>query len=70
MRIQITGATIAPTWNTIQRLIRETLNTDTGRLTRIARPDGQCNYRECASYACTFTPETGDAIAVDIEVTR
>lgn len=66
MQIMITGIKVAPSWNTLQNVIRQALHME-GRLTRIARPDGQSAYRALGDYALTFTPHDGDAI--DITVT-
>jgi hypothetical protein len=57
--LTLAGLSLMPTWVTIQSLVRESLNTE-GRLTRIVRPDGGCNYRATGVYHATFTPSTGD----------
>jgi hypothetical protein len=67
MTIRISGVKQAPLWVTTQRVIRETLNTE-GQLTRITRPDGQCNYREIGEYHLTFTPDNGDNVTIKLQV--
>jgi hypothetical protein len=63
MNITLTGVHGTPTWKGLQRLINEALDTP-GRLTRIRRDDGGCNYRTHGAYTLTFTPNTGDAIEI------
>jgi len=67
MTITIDNTRIAPSWEALQTVIATALNLD-GRLTRIARPDGQCNYRAHGLYHCTFTPDRGDAVQIMLTV--
>jgi hypothetical protein len=69
MTITITGAAYAPLWETTQAAIVQALGVEDGRLTRISRPDGQCNYRAKGVYVLEFIPlPTGDAVQVQLEV--
>lgn len=65
--IKISGVAQAPMWETLQALIVEALNKE-GRMTRIARPDGLCDYRAHGVYHVTFVPEVGDEVEVILEV--
>lgn len=65
--ITINGANQTPTWDSLQSVIRETLNT-TGRLTRISRDDGGSYYRGKGSYTLTFTPGRGDETHIHLIV--
>lgn len=66
MVISIDGIRQAPTWSTLQVLLKEAFNDDDGWLTRIERRDNGVSYRDLGTYALTWTPSHGDAIAVDV----
>ena len=72
MTIIITGCKkYTPKWETIQQVIRDTTSIDgenNGRLTRISRRDGGCNYRLPGKYDLTFIPNVGDAITIELDV--
>lgn len=72
MTITITGCKKhTPKWETIQQVIRETMNIDgenNGRLTRISRRDGGTNYRDPGEYDLTFIPNVGDAITIALDI--
>jgi hypothetical protein len=42
-------------WPEIERAIGVLTGEADGKLTRIARPDGQCNYRDYGRYELTYT---------------
>jgi hypothetical protein len=55
---------IAPSWDTLQTIVRQTLQDDSGRFTRISRQDQSCNYRARGCYDVTYTPESGDDVRI------
>ena len=66
-----------PSWETIERLIRDTLAEDWGpdrefggKLTSISRVDGGCGYREPGQYELTFTPDSGDDFTIHLDMSR
>lgn len=66
MKIVIEGVYQAPTWETVQKLISETLKSD-GVITRIARRDGKCDYRGLATYDLSFR-SNGHHTNVELEI--
>lgn len=59
MHITITGCRYAPTWDTLQTMIRETMpdgpsRPREGQITRINRLDGGTNYRGLGEYDLTY----------------
>jgi hypothetical protein len=69
IRIRISGVPFTPSWVALQETVSTALGQD-GLFTRIKREDGGANYRRHGWYTCTFTPETGDDIDVELEVTH
>lgn len=69
--IAISGThVVGPSWADVDRLVRGMFDTP-GRLTRIARRDHGSNYRATSGhYDVTFTPDTGDAIEIELSVTQ
>lgn len=67
LHITIVGSSITSSWQTLQQLIRELLNIE-GRLTRIHRNDGNCNYHDKGDYTLTFTPNIGDDTIIFLSV--
>lgn len=68
-KLTIEGSNVAPTWEVIQAMIQSIHNKDCqGRLTRISRLDGGCNYRGIGDYLTEYTPEIGDSFDVLIHV--
>lgn len=67
MRIEISGVEYAPTWVSLQSVIRESLNL-MGKLTRIARNDNNCSYRDKGEYSLVFTPDSGDNISIQLVI--
>lgn len=68
MTITLTGAVRAPHWKTLQKAIVQALDTD-GRLTRISRNDGRCDYTAKGAYTLTFTPrDYGDEVIIKLVV--
>lgn len=53
-------------WNHLESAIASLSGHDAGRLTRIARPDGRCDYRSDGEYDLVFTPESGDDVVVSL----
>ena len=68
MTITITGAKHAPSWETLQHLLNQTTGQEYGRLVRIARPDGQCDYSAPGKYELSFRTDNRDIIPVNLEV--
>lgn len=69
MTITIAGAKQAPTWVTMQDMIRQALNSEKGVLTRIARTDRNCSYRDAGEYHLEFVPlPTGDMVSIVLVV--
>ena len=67
MTITITGCKHTPEWETLQDAVKQATG-EKGRFTRIARPDNKCDYRAPAAYELTFTPVSGDDIAIKLDV--
>jgi hypothetical protein len=67
MNIVILGANTAPSWEALQGVISTSLGRE-GVLTRIQRPDNQCNYRAPGQYICRFTPYEGDEVTVSLQI--
>jgi hypothetical protein len=68
MQITING-TIGqgPSWGALDKVLASMLGD--GRLTRIARRDGACNYRHSSGvYDLTFVPDVGDATDIVLNV--
>lgn len=58
MKITVEGSypnRSATFWTEIEKAIGVLTGESTGRLTRIARPDGGCSYRDYGVYELTFT---------------
>lgn len=70
MKIRIEGAQNAPKWETLESIIRESVNDDTGKLIRIARVDGRSNYHGCGEYDLDFRTATYDIVPVRVVVTE
>ena len=70
MRIKIEGAKNAPKWETLQSMIRESINDDAGKLVRIARTDNGCDYHGCGEYDLDFRTATYDIIPVRVVVSN
>ncbi len=64
MHIKFAGVERAPSWESLEKLICDMLATE-GRLTKIERLDGRCDYRAPGDYELTFRPE-GEADIVEI----
>lgn len=74
IKITITGIGLenTPKWDDLQAAIRSMLESDSespGQFTRIDRTDKGCNYRALGTYDITYTPETGDDVAIVLQVT-
>lgn len=54
MHIRIEGAKVAPSWETLQHVVRQCLKDDQGVFTRISRKDNGCNYNACGVYDLTY----------------
>ncbi len=55
MEIVIKGARWTPEWETLQSMLIQATGAAPGsKLTRIARPDGKCDYRAPGVYNLTF----------------
>ena len=68
MKITIEGSAVeTPRWGTIQRVLRELLNDDDGKLTRIARPDGRANYRALGVYELTFVGKDSTDVTLEVK---
>lgn len=66
MEITISHARYAPTWTTLERLLREVTNQHDGCLTRVARKDNRCDYRAPGVYNLGFQH---DDITLPIKLT-
>ena len=63
MRITVDGCRLRydrPFWTEIEHTIGLLLAEPDGHLTRIARPDGQANYRAFGVYTLTYETPNGD----------
>jgi hypothetical protein len=69
MKLTISGAVVTPKWTTLEKMVATALDR-AGRFSRIARRGAGCDYRAPGVYDVTFRPDSGDAVAVVIEVTR
>jgi len=54
MEITITQCTNAPKWETLEQIIREVTANQRGRLVKIDREDGRCDYRAPGVYNIGF----------------
>lgn len=72
MKITFEGCRYTPSWTTLQSAIRETMGMDDetlhGRLTRIARRDRHCGYRDPGVYDVNFLTDDGEDIEVELIV--
>ena len=69
MRITIQGTLVAPKWETLQNVIRESMDDDTALLIRIARVDGGANYRSPGLYDLDVLLDDGSMLGIVYEVT-
>jgi len=68
IKITIAGAKHTPEWETLQNAIIQATGQQ-GKLTRINKLYG-CDYRSPGIYELDFTPDRGDLIRVDFEVSE
>jgi len=54
MEIVIKGAQWTPEWETLQSMLIQATGAASGKLTRISREDGKCDYRAPGVYNLTF----------------
>ena len=69
MQITITHARYAPTWDSLQTIIRETTNTPEGKLTRISRNDNGCNYTAPGEYTLDYKVRKDVTLPIQLTVT-
>ena len=54
MEIVITNCRYAPSWDSLQTVIRDAVNDPEGTIVRITREDNGCGYREPGKYNLSF----------------
>ena len=68
MEITITHCRYAPKWESLEQVIREATNEPEGRLVKIDRADGRCNYRNPGLYHLRFEQSNNTLLPIRLEV--
>lgn len=68
MQITIDHCHYTPKWETIQQVIREATNKPNGRLVKIERADGKCDYRQPGTYHLGFEQNNTTILPITLEV--
>ena len=68
MEITITHCRYAPKWESLQTVIREATNDHGGRLVKIDREDGGCNYRETGVYHLLFKQNNDTSLPIRLNI--
>ena len=66
MEITITNCQYAPTWESLEQVIKEATNKPEGRLVRISRDDNGVNYRAPGVYSLGFRQSNSDMTILSI----
>ena len=68
MKITITHCRYTSKWETLQTVIRESLNDEGATITRIHRLDGGCNYRDPGKYELDVRQSNNTILPVELDV--
>lgn len=71
MKIVIENCRYAPTWASLEKVLKEALGDPDGHITRIARVDNGCDYRATGVYKLSWDPRSilGGQFAVSLPIT-
>jgi len=68
MIIKITDCTLAPKWETLQTMVRESIYDKDAVFTKINRKDSGCNYRSPGEYELELRKSNGTVKKIDLSI--
>jgi hypothetical protein len=68
MEITITHCRYAPKWESLEKVIREATNEPEGRLVKIDRADGRCDYSKPGLYHLRFEQSNQTLLPIRLEI--
>jgi hypothetical protein len=68
VEITITHCRYAPKWESLEKVIREATNEPEGRLVKIDRADGRCNYSKPGLYHLRFEQSNNTLLPIRLEI--
>ena len=68
MEVTITHCRYAPSWVSLQRVLRETTNDPGGIIKKVTREDNKCNYRAPGVYNLDFEQSNRTVLPIRLTV--
>ena len=68
MQITITHARYAPSWELMEKMIREATNEPSGQLVKIARVDRSSDYRALGKYTLGFRQSNNTILPINLDI--